>query len=42
MIATDLIKQQVLDTDLKAMQHTNITGNLERQATILFIIEEVK
>ena len=42
MIAIDSTKQQVLDADLKAIEQTNNTGNLEEQATIFFIIEEVK
>ena len=29
MIAIDLIKQKALDTDPKATQQINITGNLE-------------
>ena len=30
MIAIDLSKQQALDTDPKAMQQINFTGNLEQ------------
>ena len=42
MIAIDLIKQQALDADPKAIQQISFTGNLEAQATIFFIIEEPK
>ena len=42
MIAIDLSKQQELDSDPKAIQQINFTGNLEQQATIYFIIEEAK
>ena len=44
MIAIDLSKQQALDTDAKAIQHTNFTGNLDRaeSVTICFIIKEAK
>ena len=42
MIAIDLSKQQALDTDLKAIQQINFTGNLENQSKIFFIIEEAK
>ena len=42
MIAIDLSKQQALDADPKAIQQINLAGNLERQVTIFFIIEEVK
>ena len=38
MIAIDLSKQRALDADSKI----NFIGNLERQATIFFIIEEAK
>ena len=41
-IAIDLSKQQALDADPKAIQKINLTGNLENQSTIFFIIEEVK
>ena len=42
LIAIDLSKQQKLDTDPKAIQQINFTGNLSRAegATISFIIEE--
>ena len=42
VIAIDLSKQQKLDTDPKAIQQINFTQNLEKNATIFFIIEEVK
>ena len=42
MTAIDLSKQQALDSDPKAIQQINFTGNLEQQATIFFIIEDVK
>ena len=42
MIAADLSKQQALDSDPKAIQQINFTGNLEQQAIKFFIIEEAK
>ena len=42
MIAIDLSNQQALDSDPKAIQQMNFTGNLENQSIMLFIIEEVK
>ena len=44
MRAIDLSKQQELDTDPKAIQEINFTGNLERNnvAIMFFIIEEAK
>ena len=42
MIAIDLSKQQALDDDSKTMQQINFTGNLAKQVTIFFIIEEAK
>ena len=42
MIAMDLNKQQALDTDPKAIQQFNFTGNLEKNVVIFFIIEETK
>ena len=42
MIAIDLSKQQALDADQKAIQQINFTGNLDREATMFFIIEEAK
>ena len=42
MIAIDLSKQQGLNTDPKAIQQINFTGNLPNNAVIFFIIKEVK
>ena len=42
MTAIDQSKQQVLDSDPKAIQQINFTEHLENQSTIFFIIEEVK
>ena len=44
LIAADLIKQQGLDSDPKAIQQINFTGNLDRGecAKMFFLIEEVK
>ena len=44
MIATDLTKQQALDTDTKVIQQNNFTGNLDgnNNRLLFFIIEEVK
>ena len=42
MIAIDLSNQQALDSDPKAIQQINFTGNLENQSIMLFIIEEAK
>ena len=42
VIAIDSSKQRALDADPKAIQQINITGNLENQSTIFFIIEEAK
>ena len=42
IIAIDLSKQQELDSDPKALQQINFTGNLGHQSTIFFIIEEAK
>ena len=42
VIAIDLSKQQKLDTDPKAIQQMNFTQNLEKNATIFFIIKELK
>ena len=44
MIATDISKQQALDTNPKAIKQTNFTGNLARAAgaTMFFIAEEAK
>ena len=44
MIAIDLSKQQVLDTDSKAIQQINFKANLDRAGNtrICFILEEAK
>ena len=44
MIAIDLIKQQDLDADPRAIQQINFTANLDRagNTTMFFIIEEAK
>ena len=42
MIAIDLSKQQALDADPKAIQQINFTGNLENNATMFFIVQEIK
>ena len=44
MIAIDLIKQQALDDDPRAIQQINFTANLDRaeNTTMFFIIEESK
>ena len=44
MIAIDLVKQQVLDADSRAIQQINFTANLDRagNARIYFILEEAK
>ena len=42
MIAIDLIKQQALDADPKAIQQINFTVNLDRAASFFLIIEEAK
>ena len=44
MIAIDLIKQQALNDDPRAIQQINFTANLDRakNTTMFFIIEEVK
>ena len=44
LIAIDLSKQQKLDTDRKAIQQINFTGNLTRgeDARMYFIIKEAK
>ena len=41
LIAIDLSKQKILDTDPKAIQQINFTGHLNRtvSATMFFIIE---
>ena len=44
MIVIDLSKQHALDTDPKAMQQINFTGNLDQRAgaAMFFIIEGAK
>ena len=44
MTAIDLCKQQVFDTDPRAIQQINFTANLDRagNATMFFVIEEAK
>ena len=43
MIAIDLSKQKALNTNRKAIQHINFTGNSDRADTrIYFILEEAK
>ena len=42
MIAIDLSKQEELDTDPKAIQQINFTGNLDRGVTIFFVNKEEK
>ena len=44
MIATDLSKQQALDANLRAIEQTNFTTNLDRvgNTIIFFITEEAK
>ena len=42
MIATDLCKQKALDANPKSIQQIDFTANLEKDATIFFIIKEAK
>ena len=42
VMTIDLSKQQEPDSDPKAIQQIDFTGNLEQQATIFFIIKETK
>ena len=44
MITIGLCKEQVLDTDPRAVQQSNFTANLDRagDTTMFFIIEETK
>ena len=44
MIAIDLIKQEVLDADPKAIQQINFTANLDRagRTRFYFVLEEAK
>ena len=41
-IIIDLSKQQALDSDPKAIQQITFAGNIEKNALIVFIIEETK
>ena len=41
MIATDLIKQQRLDTDPRKIQQINFTGNLDRAGQTIISISEL-
>ena len=44
MIAIDLVKQQAVDDDPRAIQQINLTENLDREnnTRIFFILEEAK
>ena len=44
MIAINLSKKKALDADLRAIQQTNLTANLDRagNTAMFFIIEEAK
>ena len=42
MIAIALSKKQALDADQKATQQINFIGNLEEDAQMLFMLEEVR
>ena len=42
IIAIDISRQQELDSDPKAIQQINFSGNLEQQAKIFFVIEVAK
>ena len=44
MISIDLVKQQAVDEDSKAIQQINLTANLDREnnTRIFFILEEAK
>ena len=42
LIAMDLSKQRKLDADSKEIQQISFTGNLEQNATMIFIIKETK
>ena len=42
MIATDLVKQQELDSNPKVIQQIHFTGNLKNQSKLFFIIDEAK
>ena len=44
MISIDLVKQQAVDEDSRAIQQINLTENLDREnnTRIFFILEEAK
>ena len=42
MISIDLSKQQAFDSEPKATQQINFTGNIGNNAVIFLIIEEAK
>ena len=42
LITIDLSKQNASDVDPKAIQQINLTGNLEENATMFFILEGVE
>ena len=42
LITIDLSKQNAPDVDPKAIQQINLTGNLEENATMFFILEGVE
>ena len=42
IIAIDISRQQELDSDPKAIQQINFSGNLEQQAKIFFVTEVAK
>ena len=42
MRAITLSKEQALDADPKAIPKINFMGNLDREATVFFIVEEAK
>ena len=42
MIAIDLNKEKALDSEPKAIQQINFTGNLKNQLTIFSITKEAK
>ena len=42
VMTIDLSKQQEPDSDPKAIQQIDFTGNLEQRATMFFIIKETK
>ena len=44
MISIDLVKQQAVDEDSRAIQQINLTANLDREnnTRIFFILEEAK